>query len=265
MTRGDKTSIGGSNERFETTDWTCIFDAQRNDGETQQAALGELISHYWKPVYCYLRRKGLDNEAAKDLTQGFFGEVVLGRGLVRKADRTRGRFRSFLLRSLDLYVRHVHRAQVSRKRRPAKSIVSLEGLESFSLPEPADGATPEAAFNATWAATLLEQVLKEVEGQCRRRGEQRHWEVFRLRVLAPIMEDSAPPGLPEICARLGIPSAAKASNMIATVKRQFRAALVRRVRLLVASDAEVEAEIQDLMEILSAGGARFRGDPHIVW
>jgi len=257
MSPEDKTSMGGQNERFETTDWTRILSAQTPNEDAQRAALGNLIAAYWKPVYCYLRRRGCDNDAAKDLTQGFFGEVVLRRGLVGKADRAKGRFRSFLLKSLDLYVRHVHRTSVSKKRRPEKPLVPLEGLDSFSVPEPASDLTPEAEFNRTWAATLLEQVIQDVKRQCEAHGERTHWEVFDLRVIRPLMEDTTPSSLPEICARLGIPSAAKASNMIVTVKRRFRAALTYRVRPLVDSDADVNREIRDLMDILSGGGARF--------
>jgi len=253
----DKTSIGGPNEHFLTTDWTCILGAHTLDKDARRAALGSLIAHYWKPVYCYLRRKGHDNEAAKDLTQGFFEEAVLRRGLVQKADRTKGRFRSFLLGSLELYVRHLHRKSVSKKRRPKNALISLDSLDSFDIPELAGSATPEAAFNAVWAATLLEQVLDDVRIQCQARGEGIHWEVFWLRVLAPIMEDTAPPSLPEICGQLHIPNVARASNMIVTVKRRFRAALARHVRPLVGSDSEVDAEIRDLLGILSDNGARF--------
>ena len=265
MALGDKTSIGGPNERFETTDWTHILDAQAAGGVAQRTALGGLIAQYWKPVYCYLRRKGHDNESAKDLTQGFFEEVVLRRGLIRKADRTKGRFRNFLLKSLELHVRYLHRTRTSKKRRPDKALVSLDGIDSFDIPEPADGASPEAVFNASWAAALLEQVLDDVRRQCQARGENLHWEVFRLRVLVPITEDASPAALPEICARLGIPNAARASNMIVTVKRRFRAALARRVRPMVSSDAEVDAEIRDLLEILSVDGAGFAANVHIRW
>jgi RNA polymerase sigma-70 factor (ECF subfamily) len=257
MSPKDKTSLGGPNEQFETTDWTCIFDAQAQDEGRQRAAMENLVAQYWKPVYCFLRRKGYDNEAAKDLTQDFFGEVVLRRRLVQKADRAKGRFRNFLLRSLELYARYLYRTRTSKKRRPDKGLVSLEGLDSFNVPEPADEVTPEAAFNSSWAAALLEQVLADVECQCRDRGERVHWEAFRLRILVPIMEDTVPPTLPEIGASLGIPTAAKASNMIITVKRRFRAALARRVRPFVASDADVEAEIHDLSATLSGGRAGF--------
>jgi hypothetical protein len=70
------------------------------------------------------------------------------------------------------------------------------------------------------------------------------------------MEGTPPPSIAEVCARYGIASAAKASNMIVTVKRRFRATLMCHVRPLVASAAAVDEEIRDLLEILSRNGAR---------
>jgi DNA-directed RNA polymerase specialized sigma24 family protein len=218
--------------------------------------MGELVGRYWKPVYCFLRYRGYANEEAKDLTQGFFEKVVLGRGLVQKANRVKGRFRNFLLRSLEHYAGGVRRERASKRRQPEGGIISLEGIELFDAPEPADDVTPEELFHYGWAATLLEGVVRDVERQCRDFHEQTHWEVFCARVLAPITEGSAPPSIAEICARHSIASTAKASNMIVTVKRRFRATLVRHVRPLVASDAEVDAEIRDLLEILSKNRAR---------
>jgi len=255
MRPSDRTSMGGPNERFLTTDWTMILRAQTRNKDARRAVMGELVRRYWKPVYAYLRRKGNSNEEAKDLTQGFFEEIILSRGLVQEADAAKGRFRNFLLRSLELYARGVHRAKTAKRRRPDKGLIPLEGIESFNVPEPADGLTPEELFHYNWAAALLEEVVEEVEHQCRTFHEQVHWEVFSARVLKPIMEGSTPPSIAELCARHGIPSTTKASNMIVTVKRRFRATLMCHVRPLVASDAEVAEEIRDLLEILSRNGA----------
>ncbi len=255
MARGDKTSMGGPHERFMTTDWTNILHVREGDANARHEAMGSLIAAYWKPIYCFLRYRGCTNEEAKDLTQGFFQEVVLGRRLVQGADRAKGRFRNFLLISLNHYVTSVHRANTSRKRRPRMGLVPLEGLESFQVPEPSHAFTPEESFHQNWAATLLEQVVADVERQCRSRGEENHWQVFRARVLRPIMDGSPPPSLAELCALYGIAGAARASNMIVTVKRRFRAALRRHVRPLVASEAAVDEEIDDLMAILARGSA----------
>ena len=105
----DRTSIGGAHSSFQTTHWSIIQAAKTDDLTRRQTIVGNLMATYWKPVYCYLKRRGYDNETAKDLTQGFFCEIVFGRGLVRKADREKGRFRTFLLTALERYVISVRR------------------------------------------------------------------------------------------------------------------------------------------------------------
>lgn len=41
-------------------------------GEAERAALEQLFAIYWKPLYFFLRRKGLPPPAAEDAIQGFF-------------------------------------------------------------------------------------------------------------------------------------------------------------------------------------------------
>ena len=102
MTHADPTRMGGARQAFLTTQWSLIDDIQ--EGRDRDSALiGFLLKQYWKPVYCYLRHTGHHNEQAKDLTQGFFHEVVLNRDLVGRADSSRGRFRAFLLHALKQY------------------------------------------------------------------------------------------------------------------------------------------------------------------
>ncbi|MBL7189541.1 MAG: sigma-70 family RNA polymerase sigma factor [Phycisphaerae bacterium] len=128
MRRYDQTSIGGAGGVFLTTHWSLIEKAQTNE-EGNRALIGLLLNKYWKPVYCYLRRKGYDNEQAKDLTQGFFHEVVLGRGLIQKADQSKGRFRSYLLLALNRYIINVREEETARKRIPPDRLVSLDLID----------------------------------------------------------------------------------------------------------------------------------------
>ena len=79
--RYDKTTMGGGEDVFQTTCWTEIINAKTTDETRKKLIINDLLSRYWKPVYCYLRRKGCTNENAKDLTQGFFVDVVLQRKL----------------------------------------------------------------------------------------------------------------------------------------------------------------------------------------
>jgi len=68
MAYRDPTAMGGERETFLTTHWTLI-EQVKSGQDKDRALIGLLLDRYWKPVYCYLRRKGHDNEQAKDLTQ----------------------------------------------------------------------------------------------------------------------------------------------------------------------------------------------------
>ena len=76
--RHDHTSLGGEGRAFPPTEWTWLLSCPQ-----REAVLAELCRKYWKPIYCYLRSIGFGNEQAKDLTQGFFTDKVLGQDLVR--------------------------------------------------------------------------------------------------------------------------------------------------------------------------------------
>jgi RNA polymerase sigma-70 factor (ECF subfamily) len=225
--RHDKTRMGGTKNTFQTTLW------------------------FWKPVYCYLRRKGYDDEPAKDLTQGFFHEIVLGRNLIQQADQTRGRFRTFLLTTLDRYVTNVYRRETAQKRKSMDPMVRLEPTNLPSLPAKQSEAEPEQVFHYAWASNLLDEVLAEVKDGYYSTGKSAHWEVFSAKVIEPIFENTKPSSLARICAKYEIETESKASNMIVTVKRRFRTALKRHMRQFVQSDLEVEEEFRDLLRILS--------------
>jgi RNA polymerase sigma-70 factor (ECF subfamily) len=236
---------------FETTHWTQVLDACSDDQPRQQVAIKELLKRCWKPVYCHLCCKGYDTEAAKDLTQGFFYEIVLGRDLIQLADRSKGRFRTFLLTALDRYVTDSHRTEKRKKRMPEGGIINLDDVDWLSVP--ARDGTPCEVFDYAWASTVLDQTLSDLEADYRKRGKCAHWDVFRARVLAPIMENAPALSLPELCEKCSIPDPAKASKMIIRVKRRFRTLLRRHVRQLVNSDVEVDDEIRHLMKVFSTG------------
>jgi len=255
MAHGDRTTMGGKDRRFETTHWTEILSARTLDQGRRREAIGAVLARYWKPMYCYLRRKGHNNEEAKDLVQGFCQEIALDCGLLQKADPERGRFRTFLLTSLSHYASNVRRAGATRKRAPAGAMFALDGIAAEDMPKLSHEVTPDEAFNYAWASQLLDDVLAAVEAGCRDNGKDVHWDVFRERTVSPLMENTKPPSLSTLCAKHHIPDEAKASNMIITVKRRFQGELARQVRLAVGSDADVQQEIGDLLKILSRSGA----------
>ena len=250
MKHDDMTDMGGTGEAFLTTHWSIIEKVGSSDEEQNQALIGLLLSKYWKPVYCYLRRKGHDNEQAKDLTQGFFHEVVLGRSLIQKADQSKGRFRSFLLIALNRYLITAQAGQAAQKRIPKSKLVPLDVADLSEPRQAAAELTPEDSFNYAWVSALLELVLGEVEAKCHEEGKTVHWHVFHDRVLEPIMDKTEPPSMKEICRKYAIESEAQASNMMVTVKRRFQTALKSHLRSLVVSEDQVDEELAEIMRFL---------------
>lgn len=253
--RDQETTMGGKRDSFQTTRWSDLRRAKTHDQERRRASVDNLLRRYWKPVYCYLKRKGYTNENAKDLTQGFFYEIVLGRELIQQADQTKGKFRTFLLTALDRYVTSVYRKETAKKRLPAYGLAQLKVTELPVLPTARSTTTPEQVFHYAWATNMLDQVLDKLQEEYCSTGRKAHWEVFQAKILVPILENVEPHSLAELCDMLGIEREKKASNMIITVKRRFSALLRHHLRQFVQSDSEVEDEFRELIEILSHGGA----------
>lgn len=145
---------------FRTTHWSVVLNAGDLKSPEATTSLATLCETYWYPLYCCVRRHGHSPDDAKDLTQAFF-EKLLEKNHVALADPERGRFRTFLLRSLENFLRNQHRDQGALKRGGGREIVSLETelAEERYAEEPPDQLSPAEFFEWQWAATLLERVL----------------------------------------------------------------------------------------------------------
>jgi len=218
--------------------------------------LNNLIETYWKPVYCYLRNKGFDNDTAKDLTQDFFSEIVLGRNLILQANQSKGRFRTFLLVALNRYVVSAFRSAGRIKRGGQVNITKLDFADAVNIDALESIQSPDQAFYYGWITNILDRVLVEVKNEYCNTMRASHWNAFSLRLLEPILNDTQPPRMAEVCRICKIENESKASNMIETVKRRFRSVLIRHLRDLVSSDEEAEEEFEDIFRFLSVHCAR---------
>ena len=230
--------VFGRGPAFPTTCWTGLRDADQ-----QEALRAELYKQYWDPLYCYARRKGFADEDAKDFTQGFLTEILLGREFLSKADRTRGRFRSLLVKAFQNYI-----GNRLRKKRVA---TGAEGdVSEYQIPDetPCD---PAAAFDYAWACKVLEGVLTDLESECERDGLQSHWGIFQERVVKPILGGQPALCMEEIRRKYAVRSEAQASNMMVTVKRRFRRILERSLTRQGGSQDDAQEALGDFLSVFS--------------
>lgn len=148
---------------FATTHWSVVLSAGQDDFTGAAAALEELCRKYWYPLYAFVRRRGSDQHEAEDLTQAFFA-FLLENETLKKVNRQRGKFRSFLLAAFTNFLNNEWDRQQTLKRGGHRLIVSLDEMaaEEKYLGEPADSVTPERLFERRWAQTLLEDVLNRL-------------------------------------------------------------------------------------------------------
>src|SRR5215212_5409074 len=157
---------------FATTHWSVVLAAGKEKSDLAQGALETLCRVYWYPIYAYVRRKGYKPEEAQDLTQEFFAQLI-GKEHLRLADRTKGRFRSFLLATLDYFLAREWTRAHRQKRGGQFSFISFDEHppeERYRL-EPADLETPEKKFLRQWTFTVLKQAMDALQSECEANGK----------------------------------------------------------------------------------------------
>ena len=137
-----------------------MLAAAGNDSQAHEA-LSSLCQTYWYPLYAYLRRRGLDPEDARDLTQGFLTSLI-ERQDFEGLRQDRGRFRAFLLASLKHYLSNWSARERTQKRGGGWQMVPLENAEGLYVVEPVNHATPETLFQHESPGT-------DMEANCSRR------------------------------------------------------------------------------------------------
>jgi hypothetical protein len=96
----------------------------------------------------------------------------LEKGALRSADPERGRFRSFLLASLQHYVSNELARARAAKRGGSAVVLPLDDAEGRYRREPPDDRTPERLLDRRWALTVLDRVAATLRDEFRRRGKE---------------------------------------------------------------------------------------------
>ncbi len=245
------TKTGEGQGAFPATMWSKLIAVREGTGEERRAILDFLIRRYWKPVYCFVRRSGVDDEQAKDLVQEFF-MVALAKDLFAKADPTRGRFRNFLLKSLQYFLANARRHAAAQKRRPDEGFVSIHELSTQDGPVVVlkDTETPDEVFHRTWLRQLVLRVLKTLEAECLATNKRTHFEMLRLRIIEPILEGAEVPSFQTLAKQYEMTEKEAAAQLV-TARRAYHRLLRDEIRLYAASKEEVAAEIQDLWRFMA--------------
>jgi len=222
---------------------------RRGGPQAKREALEQLLRRYLAALQAHLvRARGLAWDESEDVIQEFVADKILEKDLVSRADRGLGKFRTFLLTSLDRFL-------VDRIRRSRAAIRSPSGGELVSIGEKDDGLVcdeaPADPFDVAWAQNVVAEALDLMHSQCEASGRLDVWGVFKCRLVDPIMNEAQPVEYQELIERFDLKSPAQASNVLVTAKRMYARALRTVVAEYAADDEEMESEIRELREVLA--------------
>lgn len=230
---------------FSATQWTIVL-AAGTDGSAAHQAIAQLCERYWEPLYAFARRSGLTPEDAEDGVQGFFADL-LERSAFQQVDRSKGKFRSFLLAAFKNFLSHERERMRAQKRGGGVAPIRLDahGAEERYALEPATVLSPDKLYDRQWARVLLDRAQARLAAHYASDAQAAMFE--RLR---PVLGASrAHVDYATMSAELGMSEGAL-KVAAHRLRERYRTALREEVASTVASAADVDAELRHLIEAL---------------
>jgi RNA polymerase sigma factor (sigma-70 family) len=240
---------GAGAANFNTTHWTIVLACEdESDSARAQEALASLFQTYWYPLYAYVRRRGYSEQDAEDLVQAFCLHLQ-EKHAVAKADRQRGKFRTFLLSSLQNFLANENERARAQKRGGGRGLIRLDSEEAdarYQL-EPAHSITPDAIFEKRWAHALLEHTVAALREDFIVRGKERLFEGLSSFLTSDLHEISYQAAADQLKLPL---SAIKTT--VHRLRRDYRSRLREEIGRTVSSPDEVDDELLYLRRVLAS-------------
>jgi RNA polymerase sigma factor (sigma-70 family) len=245
--------VGGAN-RFHTTRWSVVLLSAQSRTSGCQEAFAELCRLYWYPLYGFIRHRGYSSEDAQDLAQGFYLHLIERKTLSR-VDRSKGKFRSFLLASLQNYLSNeAERARCLKRGGKAEIVyLDIEGAEDRYGMEPVETLTPEKIFDARWAMALLGEAMNRLNREYMAQGKTTTFEALNV-FLDPINSKELPT-YEDVADRLKI-SVGSVKTLIHRLGKQYTAFVREEISRTISDSADVDEELHELCEVLIAAEGR---------
>lgn len=235
-------------DHFATTHWSVVIAAGREESHKSAEAMERLCHAYWYPLYAFVRRLGHAPQDAQDLTQGFFVHL-LETNLVGKAQREKGKFRSFLLASFKNFIASERDRANALKRGGGRVVISLDeqAAEQRLAEELKYDLDPETLYERTWALAVLEQALDLLEQDYAASGKVPVFHQLQIFLLG----EKVPLTYSAVAESLGTSEGA-VKMMVQRLRRRYRECLRAVVANTVATSSEIDDELRHLVQVLGS-------------
>jgi RNA polymerase sigma-70 factor (ECF subfamily) len=233
--------------RFATTSWTQVLAAREAPSTESRQALEGLCQAYWYPLYAFVRRQGNGPEESRDLTQGYFAQL-LEKGYLEDFDPSLGRFRVFLKASVKNFLSKERDKAHAWKRGGHARIVSLDAdeVEGRYRYEPVERLTPEEIFERRWALTLLERVLGKLRQEFDEADRGQEFEKLK----GYLTGEESKVLYRDVAEELGSSEAAVRTS-VHRLRQRFGKLLRQEIAETVSSPNEIDDEMRHLLQVIA--------------
>lgn len=230
------------------TRWTLIDQARNSDSGTAESkrAIQEVISRYQPAILGAIRRNGVNRTDSEDLCQEFLVRTFLSKTLPR-ADRSKGRFRTFLVHSLRYFLVSHRRAEMAEKRGAGR----VKMIEDLAIGEETgalvfEEARAEHEFEMDFAHCIHARVLEELRHDYESRGKE-----LTFRALSPHILDRESNLESQRCDDLEI-SGEAARQALSRLRQRYRQAFLAKVEEFIDPGDDLRVEAKELMKLVLA-------------
>jgi RNA polymerase sigma-70 factor (ECF subfamily) len=216
--------------RFPTTRHSAVSALRTKDESLRRLSYEAIIDAYWQPVQVYLRFRWLiTDENAADLAQAFFAKT-LEFDTLEAYDAARGTFRTYLRTCLDRFVIN------SQKQLGRIQFLPLD----FDIA--AAGASAEELLQREWVRNLFSLAVEDL-----RAGTS----PVRFRVFEAydLNESDVRPTYTQLATEFGV-TTESITNYLAAARRDFRKAVLKRLRELTVSEREFRLEARTVLGVV---------------
>jgi DNA-directed RNA polymerase specialized sigma24 family protein len=225
---------------FPNTQWTELARASLHGDEAGRSALEALCRNYWEPVRQFVLQKGWAQDEAADLTQSFF-LWLMEKGTLHRAEREKGKFRSFLQGVLNNFLLTERDRRRAQKRGSGQEHTELEDDSASS------DSGAELAFDRRWALAVMQSALQKTQAECSAKRGAEFYDVIAVFIggegeFMPQEQAAEKAGMSSVTFR----------TEIHTWRQKVREHLRAEVRRTVAAPHEVDDEMNYLWQLLTA-------------
>jgi RNA polymerase sigma-70 factor (ECF subfamily) len=215
-------------------------------------ALDYFCNHYRRPVVQFLQRRDVAMDHVEDIAHDFLLHIMKS-GALRRMDRTKGKFRTYILAGLKHFLASKIAYETTDRRGGAmvKLFLDIDGVAETVM-DPRDPEVLE--HDRMWAINLYLSAIARLRQEYQTSGKSDRFEAFR----AFILPNGSPPSMAEVGNRLNMSEVAVRAELMRLRKhllQNFRS----EIAITVATPEEMEEEFQYLQQIIQGPGVSFKG------